>query len=332
MGKGLGNPAQGRPGAACTIQDLTPPCPPPRDPAVSPVDATPLDPSLVSGLHQRAQAERWALPEETFASALERSVTQRFGADRPPAATVEAYLNGLHLSDLALATACAQGSNAAWDHFVLQFRPVLYRMARALGVPGDARELADSLYAELYGLDERDAGRRSLLRYYHGRAPLAGWLRTVLAQRAVDLARAARRLVSLDERPPGGGDAVDRLKPAIPERVPAGSGDPHRRQYLAALQAALGAAIVALGARDRLRLALYYTRGLKLAPIGKLLGESEATTSRKLDRTRRNLRADVEQRLRREVGLDPSQMTLAFEYAVQDGAFNLHDVLPQPDS
>ena len=41
----------------------------------------------------------------------------------------------------------------------------------------------------------------------------------------------------------------------------------------------------ALAPRDRLRLAYYYVEELTLAEIGKLLGEHEATVSRKLERT-----------------------------------------------
>jgi RNA polymerase sigma factor (sigma-70 family) len=198
-------------------------------------------------------------------------------------------------------------------------------------VPGDARELADSIYADLFGLDERDGVRRSLLRYYHGRSSLSGWLRSVLAQRAVDRARSARRTVSLDEERPGGGTLSERL--AAPARTtPGNDDDPHRTARLALLRTALGAAIAALGARDRLRLALYYAQGLKLAQIGRVVGESEATVSRKLDRTRRELRAEVERRLRADHGLAPAQVAAALADAVADEAFDLRDVLPAPDS
>ena len=100
----------------------------------------------------------------------------------------------LHLEDLALAAACADGNEAAWDHFVREHRPVLYRAADAIDKTGAAREAADALYAELFGLTERDGERRSLFRYFHGRSSLATWLRAVLAQRYVDGLRRTRRL------------------------------------------------------------------------------------------------------------------------------------------
>ncbi len=52
--------------------------------------------------------------------------------------------------------------------------------------------------------------------------------------------------------------------------------------------------------RDRLRLAYYYVDDLTLAQIGKLLGEHEATVSRKLERTRADLKRCVEVALREE--------------------------------
>ena len=64
-----------------------------------------------------------------------------------------------------------------------------------MGSAGEARarELADSLYAELYGLNGAGGARgRALLDYFHGRSKLATWLRTVLAQRHVDALRAAQ--------------------------------------------------------------------------------------------------------------------------------------------
>ena len=127
--------------------------------------------------------------------------------------------------DLALACACAEGSDAAWDHFVREYRPVLYRSADAIDPSGGARELADSIYADLFGLKERDGERRSLFRYFHGRSSLATWLRAVLAQRQVDRVRATRRLTPLD--------AVDDDAVAPPALVTAPAPDPDTGRFVA---------------------------------------------------------------------------------------------------
>jgi hypothetical protein len=74
---------------------------------------------------------------------------------------------------------------------------VLYRAADALDRHGGAREVADALYAELYGVRNAQGQRQSLFRYFQGRSSLATWLRAVLAQRYVDRQRAQRRLAPL---------------------------------------------------------------------------------------------------------------------------------------
>jgi len=56
----------------------------------------------------------------------------------------------------------------------------------------------------------------------------------------------------------------------------------------------VSAAIAQLDAPSRLRLAYYYVHGLTLAETGRLLGEHEATASRKLEKARIALRALIE--------------------------------------
>ncbi len=53
---------------------------------------------------------------------------------------------------------------------------------------------------------------------------------------------------------------------------------------------------------------------MTLAAIGRVLGEHEATVSRKLDKARRTLRAEVERALAAQ-GLAPAAITRAFELA-----------------
>ena len=120
---------------------------------------------LVAQLHARAAADRWGVTLEEFAAALLRSATYRFAGAPPPGDPLEAYLRSLHLEDVALVCALRKDSGPAWEEFVAGHRPILYSAARAIvGSAGEARarELADSLYAELYGLD-RAGGARGLL-------------------------------------------------------------------------------------------------------------------------------------------------------------------------
>jgi RNA polymerase sigma factor (sigma-70 family) len=196
---------------------------------------------------------------------------------------------------------------------VLVMRPVLYRAADALDPTGGARDVVDSLYAELYGVDERGAPRQSLLRYFHGRSSLGTWLRAVLAQRYVDRARAYKRTAQLTDEVAG-------------RAVASTSPDPECSRLLLTLRNALSAALSALDPRDRLRLSCYYVEQLTLAQTGRLLKEHEATVSRQLSRTREALRRSVE-RLLRAQGLNEVQVQRCFECATEDpGPLDLIEV------
>jgi RNA polymerase sigma-70 factor len=270
--------------------------------------------TLVDRLYRQSGATRWTLPIDRFARALETSAAKAFAGKNPSDRDVERYAASLHLEDLALACACADGDTAAWDHFVGQHRPVLYRAADALDPGGGAREVADSLYAELYGLSERHGERRSLFAYYHGRSSLATWLRAVLAQRHIDRVRSVKRFEPLDDDPPVAAPAVY-------------TPDPDRPRYLALVRRTLREVLAALISRDRLRLGLYYGQKLTLAEIGRILGEHEATVSRHLSRIRKEIRAQVERRLRAH-GLDDAGVAACFEYASDDaGALELGEML-----
>jgi RNA polymerase sigma-70 factor (ECF subfamily) len=275
----------------------------------------PIDVKLVDRLYARARGDRWRVSKARFADVLELSA-RRSGADREPR-TLEGYLAALHLEDLALACACADGDETAWEHFIREHRPVLYRAADALDPAGGARDLADSLYAELFGLRERDGRRQSLFHYFHGRSSLATWLRAVFAQRYVDRARAARRVDPLPEEESPGAIAV--AEPAI---------DPDRNRYLDLMRVALTCAVANLRPRDRLRLACYYAQELTLAETGRVLGEHEATVSRHLTRTRKTIRQDVEGQLRGEHRLTDAEITRCFESVTEDvGPLDLQDVI-----
>ncbi|HEY7497598.1 MAG TPA: sigma-70 family RNA polymerase sigma factor [Vicinamibacterales bacterium] len=286
----------------------------------NPATTVRISPDLLTRLHRRADAGRWAVPEAAFCAALERSAAKTLAEGARDAARLERYLSALHLDDLALACACAEGNGAAWDHFVLEFRPVLYRAADALAPGGGARDLADSIYADLFGLDERDGERRSLLRYFHGRSSLATWLRAVLAQRHVDRIRSERRLEPLQTD-----DADENLSP--PQNAPGGA-DPDRVRFIALVKLALQRAVARLPDRDRLRLGFYYREDLTLAQAGRLLGEHEATVSRQLARTRRAIRDEVDRYLRQEHGFGDAEVARCFECTLDDpGPIDLGQML-----
>ena len=220
---------------------------------------------------------------------------------------------GAHSADLELARLCAEGDEHAWERFVREYRPVLYRAADALDRTQGAREIADALYADLYGVTSSAGERQSLFRYYQGRSSLATWLRAVLAQRYVDRVRRQRR-----------------VEPLPDEEVPARSEepDPDRARYLALVRHALERAVAALAARDRLRFGCYYVQELTLAETGRVMKESEATASRQLARARLAIRRDVERQLRDDAQLNDDQIAACFASVADDpGPLDLKQVM-----
>jgi RNA polymerase sigma factor (sigma-70 family) len=252
---------------------------------------------------------RWGVPPEVFADALSRSTAKAFAGRTPSPADIKRYQQSLHRDDLALACACMQGHPEAWDHFVMEFRPVLYRAADAIDRSGGAREVADALYGELYS--------KALFRYFHGRSSLATWLRSLVSQRYVDRIRETRRLDPLPE---------ESSPAAIPSR-PAGSNPDHAR-FVTAVQSVLAAALAALEPRDRLRLRCYYAQEMTLAQIGRVTREHEATVSRNLARTRNLVRAEAVRRLRSEHHFGDDEIKECFSSVSEDpGTLNLGDLL-----
>jgi RNA polymerase sigma-70 factor len=291
--------------------------------------------SRLDSLYAESRASDWNLTHLQFNSAIERSVRKRFAGCAMTEAAVEEYIETLHVEDLALATSCMQGSEPAWEYFIRSYRPYLRASAASITKNSragtDAQELADSLFAELYGLVDGKRGETSLFRYFHGRSSLRTWLRTILAQRHIDRLRQARRWKSLE---PEQGDE----RPAISGNVTPAPLDPHRDRYLQRFLLSLTDCLATLDAEDRMRLELYYAREKTLAEIGRMLGEHESSVSRNLERARRELREKVETSLRTGYsgdstsGLAPlsdAEIALCFEYAAEDAPIDFRQLFPE---
>jgi RNA polymerase sigma factor (sigma-70 family) len=299
--------------------------------------------AVVDRLFAESGGSCWGLTRELFEVALERSVSKHVGSAAVTPEKLEEFLGALHLADLALATACDSGHPDAWNYFVVTYRGYLRCAAgavlrRSAGSP-EACELADSLFAELYGLSDAKPGGRSLLRYFHGRSSLKTWLRAVLAQRHVDAIRAGRRFTELDGHDRDG--PSPRGASQVPTHAPGtqSPGDPHRERYLAWFTRTLEVALGLLDPRDHQRLRWYYAEERTLAAIGRALGEHESSVSRNLERIRRELRRDVEAALRKgriaangsspEPGLSDQEIALCFEYASEDAPIDLDKLFPR---
>jgi RNA polymerase sigma-70 factor len=296
--------------------------------------------ALLDKLYAQSLAGRWGLARERFAATLERSSNKALTAATVTPQKLDAYLRALHLEDLALATACADGVELAWEHFFSTYRAYLRSAAAAIlrcqSGSAEACDLADSLFSELYGMAVSRGSERSLFRYFHGRSSLKTWLRAILAQRHIDSIRASRRFEDLPEDDSVGTPSAAPLGPPIQPQ------DPHRERYLSAFTRALQAALERLAPQEKERLRLYYAEEKTLAEIGRHLGEHESSVSRHLDRVRNALRQNVEHILRQGFGpangslaqppLSDAEIALCFEYCAQDTPIDLDKLLPSSKS
>ena len=283
-----------------------------------------------TALFERSGAAAYGISAERFASILDEILRKHFSQTqsavhnltRPsPRASSEQKANfcaGLRLEELALARACAAGNEQAWHDFISRYRQKLHSMA--LHITRDAAhaaELADSLFADLYGVNvnAREDLRKSKLLSYTGRGSLEGWLRTVMAQEFINRYRKQKRTVSLEEQTEDG----MQFAAAVPE--PACSSDLR-------LEAATDEALAELSSEDRFTLASYYLDGRTLAEIARTLGLHESSVSRRLDRLSTGLRKRILTGLRAR-GMSHAQATEALETDVRDIQLNLRSRLAQ---
>jgi RNA polymerase sigma-70 factor, ECF subfamily len=271
--------------------------------------------SLVDELYAVSRGEAYGLDRQTFALILEEVA----GKSLAPDATDEdvcTMCRSLRVEELALARACARGHEPAWEIFVTRFREKLYHAAGSIARESSAaRDLADGLYADLYGTVVRAEQRVSKLASYTGRGSLEGWLRTVLAQEYVNRYRRQRRLISLDEETEEGGQfAASREEPpaAVDSR----------------LEKATDEVLGGLGPEERFLLASYYLDERTLADIARALGVHESTISRRLDRLAKSLRKQLLGVLGR-LGMTRRQALEALEVDVRDFTLNIRERLRQ---
>jgi RNA polymerase sigma-70 factor, ECF subfamily len=279
---------------------------------------------VAQSLYQRSGAAAYDMSAAQFAAILEE-IQRKYLPDASVEQAAE-FCATLRLEELALARACAAGHERAWQDFISRYRQKLHSMALHITrESGRASELADSLFADLYGLnmrsDHRDPDdgrvpvRHSKLIFYTGRGSLEGWLRTVMAQEFVNRYRKQKRMVSLEEQTEEG------VQFAAAAPAPACTSDQR-------LEAATDQALAELSSEDRFVLASYYLDGRTLAEIARTLGLHESSISRRLDRVSDRLRKRILAGLR-ERGMSHAQATEALDTDVRDVQLDLRRRLMQ---
>jgi len=266
-------------------------------------------------LYEKSRGAEFGVTREQFDGVLGEIARKYLPADAAHHDLRELYAS-LRAEELALARACAAGHEHAWEVFLTRYRAKLYDIAGYITKESStARELADSIYAELYGTATRDGQRTSKLASYTGRGSLEGWLRTVMMQEHVNRYRRQRRLVSLDE------ETEEGTQFATPEPEPAIAIDPR-------VEAAIDEVLAALPAEDRFVLASYFLDERTLAEIARILGVHESTISRKVDKLAKSLRKQILAALSRR-GMSRRQALEAIEVDVRDLRVNIRRRLAQ---
>jgi RNA polymerase sigma-70 factor (ECF subfamily) len=270
--------------------------------------------SLFAGLYEKSAGKNYGISSSEFAGIL-TAISAKYAPGASEDELRDLYLS-LHIEELALARGCAAGNERAWQDFMIRYREKLHDAALAITRDdSQARELAGSIYADLYGTGNRDGQRVSKLSYYNGRGSLEGWLRTVLAQRQVNDYRSRRHNVSLEEEHEAGRQF------AAPDPAVVVEAD-HR------LISATDAALAALSPEDRCILAYYFLDDLTLAKIARILGVHESTISRRLEKIVKVLRKDIVLRLTQQ-GLSRRQAEEALDVDVRDLTMDIRGRLTQ---
>lgn len=172
--------------------------------------------------------------------------------------------------DARLVARVRAGDEAAFATIVAEHTPSLMAHARRMvGGHHDAEDIVQDAFVRAHRAllaDDREIA-------------LAGWLHTIVRNRALDRLRQARPQASYED--------ATRLCPA------AAAGEP---EQALARREALGALVVGLRAlpeRQRAALVLHELEGVPHAAIGRRLGVSEAGSKTLLHRARASMRAQV---------------------------------------
>jgi RNA polymerase sigma-70 factor (ECF subfamily) len=286
-----------------------------KDGVQSGVDLSARLDSVVTEIYEKSRGAEFGVTREQFDGVLGEIARKYLPAEAAHHDVRELYAS-LRAEELALARACAAGHERAWEVFLTRYREKLYDIAGYITKESStARELADSIYAELYGTTTRDGQRTSKLASYTGRGSLEGWLRTVMMQEHINRYRRQRRLVSLDE------ETEEGTQFATPEPEPAIAIDPR-------VEAAIDEVLAALPAEDRFVLASYFLDERTLAEIARALGVHESTISRKVDKLAKSLRKQILAALGRR-GMSRRQAQEAIEVDVRDLRVNIRSRLAQ---
>ncbi|HEY7543522.1 MAG TPA: sigma-70 family RNA polymerase sigma factor [Blastocatellia bacterium] len=210
------------------------------------------------------------------------SIIRKYLGDSPGDLEAVRFLGKTHTSDLCLTTACAQGSESAWEQFVRIYRGFVLRLANH-ACPNEtaARELASNLISDLFAPDRSNRPR---IASYDGQSSLATWLRVIVAHHAADERELKWNSVErLDNIP----DIADT---ASVERMNASA---RASKYRLMILDALRGASDTLTTRERYILVMIYGESLQAKEVARLLGVDPSRVSRQLRQIHRKVHQEA---------------------------------------
>lgn len=218
---------------------------------------------LATRLAELVQAAAASRPELTIDPA---SFVAWVAARLPDDTELQAGLDALVLSDLALAHACAQGDSFAIELFHLEARDDIDRAAAKVASTGLTPAEFGALVQDRLFVEQRRIER------YAGRGALRGWLRVVLSHLVVDVMR--RAAARPEHRPTDPADLSWIADAGDPELALA------HAQYREPMRAALEAAFAELSGRERNLLRLRFLQGWGHDQIGARYGVHRTSAAR----------------------------------------------------
>ncbi len=256
--------------------------------------ATALPPDLDARLAQLTTTALAAWP----ALGISADEFVAYLAARLPKVDVAAALDKLCPADLYLACGCARGLPAALALFEAHVLADVPRQVHGIDAsPAFAAELMQQLRVTL--LVAPANGKPPRIAQYAGACPLSGWLRVVAVRAALLEKKRADPL-----------SAPDGLEELVRPAAAAAAADHElvRLRYQPEFQAALEAALAALGAKERNLLRLHYIERLSIDRLSPMFGVHRATCARWIRTVHDQLLASVHARLQEELGLSADEL------------------------
>jgi len=211
----------------------------------------------------------------------------------------EAALAAIHAADLYLACGCALGDPIALAAFEQHFLShVAAYLSRADALPAFADEVKQVLRHRLLVAQHEIAPK---IASYSGRGPLGAWLRMIATRTAVDLRRAQKHGVPLDEGPQLAASSLNPELQYLKTR--------YRREFGSAFERTLAE----LPAKEASVLRLHFLEGMTADAIGATYRVSGRTVQRWIAESRKNILREMRRLLREALAIDERELESLFE-------------------